>query len=154
MINRKDKEILEVVAFLFRNHLQSDGQLPKDQANISAVLQQVGFSKKIIYKALDWLSGLAQQQIDLVTPSDQSIRIFTKEECAWLSVECRNHIMMLERDEVLNPLTREIVINQLQRLPHHPIDLSDLKWVTLVVLYSCPNQRQALIKLEGIILGE
>ena len=152
MINRKDKEILEVVTFLFRNYLQSDGQLPKDQAAMSAVLQQVGFSKKIIYKALDWLSGLAEQQIDLVAPDAQSIRIFTTDECVRLSVECRNHIMLLEQDGVLNPLTREVVINQLQRLPHYPIELSDLKWVTLVVLYSYPDQRQALIKLEQIIL--
>jgi len=149
---QKDRDILEIVTFLFKNCLQSNGKLPNDQTGINIYLRNFGFKQEIINKAFEWLAELNQKNF-IQEPSKDSIHIFTKDEDLRLSVECRRFLIFLERNEILNSKTRELVIHHLLRLNQRTIEVTDIKWVTLIVLFNQPKERAALISLEQMLLG-
>jgi Smg protein len=147
------QDILEVVTFLFRNYLQSNGKLPDNQDALVTALKLAGFHPELIYKSFDWLSGLIQQQENFINePGKDSVHIYTPEESVQLDIDCRNLLSFLEQEQILSAKNREIVISQLMRLPHFPITVHDVKWVALIVLFGQPEQREALVKLEQLIL--
>lgn len=154
LIQSANSEILEIVTFLFQNCLGSDGTLPKDQSKLVEFLEKAGFSKKTINIALEWLNGLLVYQDQMVSPQSNSAHMYTPKESACLGTECINYILMLEREKILIPLTREVVIGQLMLLTYYPLEVADVKWVTLVVLYSFKNQKEALVKFEQMIMGK
>lgn len=151
-MHNDNKEVLQILTFLFRNCIQANGKIPEDKKSMKNLLSRFGFKKNDIYKALDWLSGITQNQIFLQEPKKSSLRLLTSEENMRLNLECRRFLVLLEQNEILKPKTREIVISQLLRLNQRDIDISDIKLVTLMVLFSQPEEKAALLRFEQLIL--
>lgn len=146
-----DRDILEVVVFLFKNFLRPDGTLPDNQDILVTNLHNVGFPKELIYQAFEWLASLGKQQKFVCEPSKGALRVFTPEETAKINLGCIQFIKLLERKGILNPKSREMVINQLMQLGENVV-VADVKWVSLLVLFSQPDQHATLALLEKIIL--
>lgn len=150
--------VFEVLLFLFENHMDSDGsdgnELP-DQQTLIEELQQAGFHQPEISKAFQWLEALSDMPKDSQWAAHaDSVRIFTEAECRKLSVECRGCLVFLEQVGILAWHSRELIIDRMLALEGDSLDLSELKWVMLMVLFNIPGQEQAAVALEQLVLHE
>ena len=62
--------------------------------------------------------------------------------------------MELEREGILSPLQREIVIDRLVALDSDEVDIDRLKGLVLMVLSSQPGQEQACARMEDLLFED
>ena len=87
-------------------------------------------------------------------PTSRAIRIFDPSEQARLDVDCRGYILYLENIGILNAAQRELVIDRLLALDVKRIDLEQVKWVVLMVLFSQPGQESAYLRMEDLVFED
>jgi Smg protein len=85
------------------------------------------------------------------TSTTSSFRIFCREEIAKLDMESRDLIIFLEHSGILSSDNREIVIDRAMALEEDEISLEKLKWITLMVLLSQPNEEIAFSRMEDFV---
>jgi Smg protein len=150
--------MFDVLMYLFETYVQSDADLMVDQDELAEELSRAGFHQDEIYKALDWLEQLAVLHDDERTPrpvcASDSFRIYAAQEMLKLSAECRGFLLFLEQISVLSCETREIVIERLMELDTPEIELDDLKWVVLMVLFNVPGNENACHQMEELLYDE
>ena len=151
------ESVLDVLMYLFENYMDSDVEFNPDQESLRAELVEAGFPQGEISKAFTWLEGLTEQQQNLPPQSlvaSRSIRIFTPLEAEKLDMECRGFLLFLEQVGVLDTATRELVIDRVMALETEDIDLEQLKWVVLMVLFNQPGQEAAFAWMEDLVFNE
>lgn len=149
--------MFEVLMYLFENYMDGSVALNADQDTIVTELEQAGFSRNEIGRALDWLDGLNrfQETVQSGSPiTPHAIRHFAPEECERLGVEGRGFLLYLEQLCILDPMTREIVIDRLMALDRRELDLGRIKWVVLIALFNQPDKKSALSLLQDMILSD
>jgi Smg protein len=82
------------------------------------------------------------------------VRVFNSVELARLDTECRGYLVHLEQIGILSPLQREIVIDRLMALGAGEIDVEQVKWVTLMVLFSQADEENAFARMEDLVFEE
>ena len=87
-------------------------------------------------------------------PAQTSTRIYTSEEERKLDTECRGFLYFLEQASVLNSYSRELVIERVLALESDDIDVEQLKWIILMVLFSQPGQEQAFLWMEDLVMDD
>ncbi|MGL4856565.1 DUF494 family protein, partial [Plesiomonas sp.] len=115
-----------------------------------------GFHQDDINKALIWLEKLAElQESDikpyLLAPAPNTVRIYTQEEENKISLTCRGFLLFLEQIQVLDSDTREMVIDRVMEIESDELDLEDVKWVILMVLFNVPGHESAYEKMEELL---
>ncbi|VFP87779.1 Protein Smg [Candidatus Erwinia haradaeae] len=80
-----------------------------------------------------------------------SMRVYTIAEKQLLDVHCRGFMLFLEQIHVLNLETREIVIERIMALDTLDLQIEDLKWVVLMVLFNTPGCESSYKKMEELI---
>lgn len=151
------ENILDVLMYLFENYMDDEVDMTPDKDSLKLELQQAGFPHGEVDKALAWLEGLTSLREDPIKRNIQnkhSIRIFSKEEIKKLSVECRGFLLFLEQVEVLDQATREMVIDRVMALETDDIQLEQLQWVVLMVLFNQPGQEAAFAWMEDFVMDE
>lgn len=148
--------MFDVLMYLFETYVHTEQEIQVDQEALSDELTRAGFHPEEINKALIWLEKLAALQESNVTPyllaqAPDTIRIYTDEEMNRLDVECRGFLLFLEQIEVLDTDTREMVIDRVMELEAGELELEDLKWVVLMVLFNVPGHEAAYEKMETIL---
>ncbi|GLT13345.1 MULTISPECIES: DUF494 family protein [Vibrio] len=147
--------MMDILMYLFETYIHSDADLMIDQDELEDELLRAGFHQQEIYKALNWLEGLAALQqgerLDMATSSASSTRIFTQEEMLRLDVSCRGFLLFLEQVQVLTTETREMVIDRVMGLETQEFSLDDLKWVILMVLFNVPGNENAYTQMEELL---
>lgn len=149
------ENILDVLLYLFENFVYDDPDSLNDRDSLQASLLEAGFSPSEISKAFDWLDVLARERPQLRPAAgggQASLRVFAAEEIAKLDVEARGFLMFLEQSGVLDAERRELVLDRIMALDADEVDLNDLKWVILMVLFSQPGQEVACAFLESDLL--
>lgn len=147
--------MFEVLMYLFENYMDGSVALNADQDTIVTELEQAGFSRNEIGRALDWLDGLNRvQEMVQVGPTVHGMRHYTNEELERLSVEGRGFLLYLEQLSILDPITREVVIDRLIALDNRELDLGRIKWVVLIALFNQPDKKSALSLLQDMILSD
>jgi Smg protein len=154
--------VLDVLMYLFETYSEQDleqdlEQEPEpDQSALRDELLQAGFGELEVDGALDWLEGLSSRQIApfAAKPAERSIRLFHEFELSRLDAECRGYILYLEQIGILSPIQREIVIDRLVALGSGDIDVEQVKWVVLMVLFSQPGQEKAFARMEDLVFEE
>ena len=159
---REMKEsILDVLLYLFVHYFTEDAAPPpgsgaafldrEQLANgpLLDELAQAGFSPAEIHKAFDWLGALAEQRpaAGAARPGGP-IRVFFGPELDKLDVEARGFLMFLEQHGVLDGDQRELVLDRGMALDQDELDLDDLKWVVLMVLFNQPGSEAAYAWME------
>jgi Smg protein len=86
--------------------------------------------------------------------ASHAIRCFLPEESEQLGVEGKGFLLYLEQLRILDPITREMVIDRIMALDSHDVDLGRIKWVVLMVLFSQPDKKSALSLLQDLILSD
>ncbi|WCE29709.1 DUF494 family protein [Vibrio sp. SCSIO 43137] len=148
--------MMDILMYLFETYIHSDAELMVDQDELEEELLRAGFHQKEIYKALDWLEGLAALQQSetravIDTNAATSTRIYTEKEMARLDVTCRGFLIFLEQVNVLTTETREMVIDRVMGLETPELALEDLKWVILMVLFNVPGNENAYTLMEELL---
>ena len=132
------ENVLDVLIYLFENYMFDEEEYEPDQETLTQELSQAGFEHSMIDRAFDWLENLAQlceQNAAAPAAANQgALRHYTPEEAERLGIEAQGLLLNLEQCGVLDPASREMVINQLMALGVDSIDIDHLKWVILMVL--------------------
>ena len=149
--------MFEILMYLFENYMEGGVALNADQDTIVSELEQAGFQRLEIGRALDWLDGLNRVQETVESTSiltSHAIRHYTHEESDRLGYEGRGFLLYLEQLSILDPATREVVIDRLMALDPREVDLGRIKWVVLIALFNQPDKKSALSLLQDMILSD
>jgi Smg protein len=148
------ESILDVLLYLFEHYFTEDADLVRDSDSLRSgplfnELGQAGFSPAEINKAIEWLDALAQQRPGASVPrADGPTRVYFGPELDKLDVECRGFLLFLEQRRVLDAGQRELVLDRAMALDQDQLDLDDLKWVVLMVLFNQPGSEAAYAWME------
>ncbi len=152
------ENVFDVLLYLFENYIDTDEMLKPDQDALEIELERVGFPEREIQKAFEWLESMTVigQESDAVTTDEPelALRHYTQQEQERLSVECRGYMLFLEQIGVLDVSTREIVIERLWALNTDEIDLDQMKWVVLMVLFFQPDRDMAYAWMEDLVFED
>lgn len=147
--------VLDVLVYLFENYFQGAPDTVHDRESLQAELIGAGFDPIQIGKAFDWLQVLQGEADPLAPrPTTGPVRLYAQEELDRLDIECIGFLMRLESHGVLDASSRERVLERAYALEQTPIDLADLKWVVLLVLFNDPGREAAFVWMESQLMGE
>ena len=151
-----DDNIVDVLIYLFEHYMDADSQPPTDQDALESELAEAGFSAEGIAKALHWLDELAASAEMPAAPGFVvgSIRVYTDEECAKLQLEGRGFLLFLEQIGILDPSSRELVIERAMAIDYPYVGVDELKWVVLLVLLNRPGLEAAFTRMEDLIYAD
>jgi len=144
------ENIFDVLMYLFENYMEDEIEMFPNSDVIRTELLEAGFESCEVNKAFDWLDSLSLQQA-LKSSVTTTFRIFCVQEIAKLDMECRNLIMFLEQNGILNSVNREIVIDRAMALENEEISMEKLKWIVLMILLSQPDEEIAFSRMEDIV---
>ncbi|MGL5006870.1 MAG: DUF494 family protein [Plesiomonas sp.] len=148
--------MFDVLMYLFETYVHTEQEMRVDQDILTDELSRAGFHQDDINKALIWLEKLAElQESDikpyLLAPAPNTVRIYTQEEETKISLTCRGFLLFLEQIQVLDSDTREMVIDRVMEIESDELDLEDVKWVILMVLFNVPGHESAYEKMEELL---
>ena len=150
------ENVLDVLMYLFETYVDAEEEPEPDQNELRNELSRAGFGDSEIDRALDWLDGLTDdhesRNYNLQTP--RGTRIYNFIENDRLNSACRGFITYLEQIGILSPPQREILIERLLALETPDIDVEQIKWVVLMVLFSQPGQELAYARMEDLVFDE
>jgi Smg protein len=150
------EDVFEVLLYLFENYMIEGADLQPDQDMLTAELHQAGFGHGEINKAFDWLedlSSLCEQHTEpLPGGAASSFRHLAPDEEMRIDPTARGLILSLEQAGVLEPDTRELVLDRLMALETDEIDLDHVKWVIMMVLCNRPDREAVLAWAEDLVL--
>jgi Smg protein len=166
------ERVLDILIYLFENYADPDsadiepGQIQfasgahagNARDALRDELELAGFRTTAIDSALAWLDALAANtEKSIPTAATRAIRVFADSECHKLDTDCRNYILYLENIGILNATQRELVVDRLLALESPTfepgIDLEQVKWVVLMVLFSQPGQEAAYSRMEDLLFS-
>lgn len=152
--------VLDVLIYLFENHMDDEGpesgfDLTADRDSLSLELREAGFDDRQVQKAMEWLEGLASQRdhVEAAGAVNPSFRVFGSRELEKLDTECRGFLVFLEQVGVLDAHSRELVIDRIMAL-ESDVDLEQVKWVVLMVLFNQPGHEEAFTWMEDVVMDE
>ena len=150
------ENVLDVLMYLFETYVDTDDEPEADHNELRDELSRAGFGDVEIDRALDWLDGLTDHQSELVFHAQTShgTRVYNDIELERLDIACRGYIVYLEQIGILSPPQREILIDRLLALESADIDVDQIKWVVLMVLFSQPGQELAYARMEDLVFEE
>ncbi len=149
--------VIDVLIYLFEHYIDDEIEFDVDQDRVKSELREAGFDGGQIAKAFDWLQDLAsanETTTAQISENATSVRIYALEEEAKLDAECRGFMHFLEEVGVLDATNREVVIERIMALETDEIDIGQLKWIVLMVLFNRPGQEQAFVWMEDLVMDD
>lgn len=151
-----NENMVDVLIYLYENYMDGESRPPTDQGELEDELEQAGFTRGEIEQALRWLDELAAG-VDLPQYNDHrhgSIRVYNEVEQGKLDVEARGLLLFLEQTGILDPISREFVIDRLLAIEHALVTLDEVKWVVLLVLMNRPGREDAFSQMEDLVYND
>ncbi len=150
------ENMVDVLIYLYENYMDGESQPPSDQGELEDELSQAGFSSDEIEKALQWLDDLAA---GTSVPEDGplavgSMRLYSGRELDRLDVDVRGLLLFLEQNGILDPVSRELVVERVLAIDHPQVSVDELKWVVLLVLMNRPGQEAAFTQMEDLVYND
>jgi len=147
------ENMFDVLMYLFEHYyMDEETEFSPDRDSLHSELVEAGFPSSDINQAFEWLEDLAVQQHQIQAPqTENAIRIFSDRECERLDAESRGFLLFLEQMGILTPEARERVIERAMALETDDFDISQLKWVVLMVLFNQPGAEAAYAWMEDLV---
>jgi len=151
------ENMLDVLMYLFEHYMNEEAEVSADHDSLKIRLEEAGFSQGEIGKAFMWLEDLSEQReagafgLKEILSTPGTMRIYSADELESLETESRGFLLFLEQTNVLTPITRELIIDRALALETSTVDLDDLKWIVLMVLFNQPGQEAAYSWVEDIV---
>ncbi len=147
--------VLDLLIYLFENYMSTDEEPRPDRTTLKTELDRAGFPEPDIERALEWLDGLSGEQLGKVAEATaRAVRVFSSQELLRLDTDVRGYLMYLENVHILSATQRELVIDRLMALEADEIDIEQVKWVVLMVLFNQPGQESAYAQMEDLVFEE
>ncbi len=150
------ENMLDVLLYLFEFCSEEEWTLTGSQEALHGKLVKAGFHDEEIDKAFSWLRGLAslegESEPAIGQPDVTSMRAYREDECLRIPVESRGFLLLLEQLKVLDPVTRERIIERAMALDLDELDLDHFKWVVMMVLLNNDDESPSFLWLEDFLL--
>ena len=155
--------VLDILIYVFDRYMFDEAPEVPERDELARDLESVGFGEANVERALDWLADLAGERhrpalFAAAAASSENgarpgtgLRVYSTQEQARLSAECRGLLLTLELEDILPPAQREIVIDRLLALEADDLSIDQVKWVVLMVLSSQPGQELACARMETLV---
>lgn len=150
------QSMVDVLIWLYENYMDGDGQPPADQDALETELIDAGFTTAEIAAALNWLDELALR-MESAAPRPvglTAMRIYTDAECYKLDLDARGLLLFLEQTGILDPSSRELVIDRAMAIEQHAVSVDEIKWVVLLVLMNQPGRESAFNQMENLVYSD
>ena len=144
--------VVDVLMYLFENIIGEDIPFDPDSMQVLDRLEEMGFPQHEILRAFDWLQDLADIELSDTTATDitSSVRIYSELEMLLLDPECIGFLMYLEQTGLLTANTRELILDRVIALDVE-LDVEQLKWIVMIVLYSHPDEENTFAWMESMV---
>ncbi len=147
--------VLDILIHLFENFLDAEDDSTPERETLKQELEQAGYPEADIERALVWLESLATDPDRALSEGTaRAVRVFSGSEQVRLDTDVRGYLLHLENLGILSAAQREVVIDRLLALEADDIDIEQLKWVVLMVLFSQPGQENAYQRMEDLVFDE
>jgi len=153
------QNVVDVLMYLFENIITDENPVFPENEHMFDRLEDLGFPHHDILLAFDWLEDLAEIHTELLSSSANSnklaintgsVRIYSDLEKILLDLDCVSFLMQLEQNQVITPLSREVILDRVIALDVE-LELEQLKWIIMIVLYSQPGEENAYAWMENLI---
>lgn len=150
-----NENLIDVLIYIYENYMDSEESVPVDQITLEEELLQAGFQHGEVRKAFNWLDELAWRQGSLLEYAARSphhsVRIFNSVEQQKMDLEIQGMLLTLEHSGILDPMSRELVIERCMAIETDELTTDDVKWVILLVLLNQPGQENAFALMEELV---
>lgn len=150
------ENVIDILMYLFENYMDEDGAEESDQETIEAELRAAGFPQTEISKAFTWIEGLAEMQNSPLSlnPTSFALRHYNPLEHRKLGLDGQGFLIFLEQTGIIDQQTRETIIDRVMALDTDEIDLEQLKWIILMVLFNQPGREESYAWMEELVFDE
>lgn len=149
------ENVLDLLIYLFENYMSADEEPRPDRVTLKIELERAGFAESDIDRALEWLDGLSGGPLGKVAEATaRAIRVFSGQELLRLDTDVRGYLLYLENVRILSSTQRELVIDRLMALEAEDIDIEQVKWVVLMVLFNQPGREASFEQMEDLVFEE
>jgi Smg protein len=149
-----NENVIDVLIYIYETYMDGDQPVPPDQIIMQEELLNVGFQEGEITKAFDWLDELAWRQGMLSETGvldSSSMRIYAEQEMLRLDSDARGMLLFLEQNGILDPISRELVIERAMALGNNDLDIDDIQWIVLLVLVNQPGMEAAFTVMQDMV---
>jgi len=136
----------DILVYLFENCQQHE--VSDEKERVAKKLSAAGFEESDISEALTWLAGVARGPHRSFAPlpgSGAAFRAYAPKELAKLDADCRGLLIYFEQAGILNPQSRETVIDRALAATGEGLTIEQLKLVVLTVLWKHQTPSSRLI---------
>jgi len=152
------QNVVDVLMYLFENIITDENPVFTEHEHMFDRLEDMGFPQHEILLAFDWLETLADIHSEILlteepeqTPvNSQTVRVYSELEKILLEPECISFLMQLEQSQVISPFSREVILDRVIALDVE-LELEQLKWIVMIVLYSQPGEETAYAWIENMV---
>lgn len=151
------QNVVDVLMYLFENIISDENPVFPEHEHMFDRLEDMGFPQHEIFLAFDWLEDLAEIHADQLLSakyeqavSTHAVRVYSDLEKMLLEPESISFLMQLEHKLILTPLSREIILDRVIALDVE-LELEQLKWIMMIVLYSQPGEETAYAWMENLV---
>lgn len=167
------EDMLEVLIYLFDNYVVDgvvdsrvvDGCEVKgrtfepNQEELVEELVGAGFPNEEVNKAFAWLQGLLdigeRNAATVSQPDDnQALRFYAPSEVECLGLAGQSLLARLEKVGVLDPYSREMVIDRVMAIDSVSVNLEHIQWVVLMVISNKPGFADIAEWAEVVVTDE
>ncbi len=143
--------MLEILVYLYESYRMAE--LAPDRDVLEKKLFAAGFDEISVKEALDWFGYMATTETHPRLMEVAHFRHYAPEEMDRLDDDCIASLRFLEEAQILDAVSREWVINGLLLLPGEDISADQVRWMSLVVLWS-RGHIEHFTFLEELLLNE
>ena len=147
------ENVLDVLTYMFESYFEEADAMFNREVLLEELVE-VGFEHSDVEKAFNWLADLptSNEDIQLSSPGHASMRLFNPWEVKKLDLECQGYLLNLEQIGVLTAASRELIIDRVMALEADEINIEQLRWVCLIVLYNLSGTDTPYNWLEDVIM--
>ncbi len=143
--------MLEILVYLYESYRMAE--LAPDRDTLEKKLFAAGFDAPSVKEALDWFGHMAASETHPRLMENAHFRHYAREELDKLDDDCRASLRFLEEARILDAESREWVINGLMHIAGEDIGPDEVRWMSLVVLWS-RGHIEHFTFLEDLLLNE
>lgn len=147
--------VVDVLMYLFENIIGEDIPIEPERDLVFDRLEEMGFPQHEILRAFNWLEDLADLHLESDTQAEipSTIRIYSELEKLLLDEESIGFLIHLEHNGILTPASREVILDRVIALDVE-LDVEQLKWIVMIVLYSHPGEENAYAWMESMVFDQ
>lgn len=150
-------EVLDILMYIFETYLEDDQSVLPSQDSVVSELSRIGFREDNVTKAFNWLDDLADLKDShmLIEQTDiRNMRTFSALEMDKIEPPARAQLLSLVELDVISPAQRELIIDKALALDISPINLEQMRWVILMVLFNMPESEGSFTWLQDLLYNE